>query len=159
MTRYEELNLKKLRNELGLDFAHYTYKKGQCSCCYGPKDMALKYWRNQTIPEGNSYKAILFKNADNGSGRIRAGNEMIQDYTCVEHYGLSFEERLKVGKKLKEQLDEEYIVCIPSKDIYTLIILWTGGRYFSEHKAELETAKDADGNLIWTFIKQEDIAV
>lgn len=152
MTRYEELDLKKLRNELGLDFAHYTYKRGQCSCCYGPRDMAKKYWRGGVIPDNNNFKAILFKNADNGSGRIRAGNEMIQDYTCVEHYNLSFEERLAVGKKLKEQLDDEYIVCVPRNDLYTLIILWKGGHYFDKHKADIEKQQDKDGAPMWRII-------
>lgn len=90
MQQYKDLNLKKLREEAGLDFAHFTYNKGQCSCCYGPLDMADHYWakgrRPQKInithrPDGSvqgwSYdrplkdvQYILFKNADNGSGRV-----------------------------------------------------------------------------------------
>lgn len=35
--KYKELNLKKIREDNDLDFAHFTYQKGMCSCCYGQK--------------------------------------------------------------------------------------------------------------------------
>lgn len=47
MKKYGDLKLSKLRDELGLDFAHYTYLRGQCSCCYGPLDMSARYWRKR----------------------------------------------------------------------------------------------------------------
>ena len=69
-----------------LDFIHFTYKPGQCSCYYGPLDQAMKHWRKDFLEalgvhnhkEYNAInhnrsifdyaKYIIFKNADNGSG-------------------------------------------------------------------------------------------
>lgn len=31
MKQYKDLNLRKLREEADIDFAHFTYKKAQCS--------------------------------------------------------------------------------------------------------------------------------
>jgi len=67
---YSDLNLKAIREALNIDFAHFTYKQGQCSCCYGPKDLPKMYWKDRTIPEGDDYSYILFKNANNGSGTV-----------------------------------------------------------------------------------------
>lgn len=154
MTTYGELDLKKIRDELGLDFAHYTYRKGQCSCCYGPKDMALKYWRDRVIPDHNNYKSILFKNAYNGSGRIKDPSEPIRDYTCIEHTNLTHEELLKVAQKLADQLDKEYTVYVPADSLCTMIILWSGGEYFKKHKADLKKQKDKNGAAYWTPVRR-----
>lgn len=90
MQTYGSLNLKKIREDCGLDFAHFTYQRGQCSCCYGPKDMPARYWAkgkkpkmiNLTYREDGSLASfqwdrkdediqyILFKNANNGSGIV-----------------------------------------------------------------------------------------
>ena len=90
MKTYGDLDLKKLREECGLDFAHFTYQRGQCSCCYGPKDLPDKYWAKGKKPkviktlyrEDGSIAAIywnrrdediqyiLFKNANNGLGIV-----------------------------------------------------------------------------------------
>lgn len=59
MKKYGDLDLKKLAEIADLDFAHFTYKKNQCSCCYDPTDMAKKYWRNkekyEQIKKGEKY--------------------------------------------------------------------------------------------------------
>lgn len=60
MKIYKDLNMKKIREDNGLDFAHYTYLPGQCTCCYGPMDMPARYWRNSLKPlkvfDINSYE-------------------------------------------------------------------------------------------------------
>lgn len=97
MKKYGDLNLKKIRELAGLDFAHYTYKKNQCSCCYGPLDMADKYWTPGCKPQKVDYQKlecggatwhwdrnpedvqyILFKNACNGTGWVTK-----DDVICV----------------------------------------------------------------------------
>lgn len=129
---YGELDLKKIREECGLDFAHFTYKKGQCSCCYTPKDMAAKYWHNGIIPTGNDYTYILFKNAENGSGTVTA-NDTIRNYTCVE-WNMSDEQLAKVCDMLQEQLGNDYYVEKPL-DEGTTIIIWTKEKW--EDKNEI----------------------
>lgn len=32
--QYGDLNLKKIRDDNEFDFAHFTYQRGMCSCCY-----------------------------------------------------------------------------------------------------------------------------
>lgn len=149
---YGNLNLRKIRDELGLDFAHYTYGKGQCSCCYGPQDMASIYWKNRVIPEGDNFKSILFKNSYNGNGRIKNKSELIRNYTCIMHHNLSFEERIAFAKKLKEQLDDDYIICVPKSETYTLIILYKEGSNYEEYYKDMRSQKDKDGSIQWTMI-------
>lgn len=43
MKRYKELNLKSLREEADIDFAHFTYLKGMCSCCFPPSSFPKIY--------------------------------------------------------------------------------------------------------------------
>lgn len=80
--KYKDLDLKKIRENNDLDFAHYTYKNGMCSCCYGPKDLPKRYWKGGAIPEHDDYTYLLFKNAKNGSGIVKRDDE-IEDYQCV----------------------------------------------------------------------------
>lgn len=77
MKIYSDLDLKAIRDEVGLDFAHFTYQRGMCSCCYGPKNLPKMYWKNKTIPAHDNYTYLLFKNADNGSGIVRGGDRKI----------------------------------------------------------------------------------
>ena len=74
--QYKDLDLKGLREKCGIDFAHYTFKKGMCSCCYGPSDFPAKYWHKGIVKEDTieNVSYILFKNADNGSGRVTRNN-------------------------------------------------------------------------------------
>ena len=82
LKRYKDLDLKKIMRDFNLDFAHYTYLPGQCSCCYGPWDMSATHWKNKVVPktkeERDKARYILFKNADNGSG-IRTKNDFIKE--------------------------------------------------------------------------------
>ena len=130
MKRYKDLDLIKIREACGLDFARHTYSKGQCSCCYGPLDMPIrKYWakgkspldRHLTPKDMDNIPYILFKNAENGSGTVRL-MDYVEDYTCIEYNALSDEQMDKVCRMLQEQLGDEYIVQKP-KDIYHCIII------------------------------------
>jgi hypothetical protein len=124
MKTYGDLNLRVIRDACDLDFAHYTYKKGQCSCCYGPKDLPKIYWKNRIIPETNDYTYILFKNANNGSGCVCKG-DVIDNYTFIEYGFKSDEQKHKFCTMLQEQLGDEYVVKEPESNrdciiIYTL---------------------------------------
>lgn len=118
--KYKELNLKKIRDDNGLDFAHYTYKKGMCSCCYGPKDLPKRYWKNGVILEHDDYTYILFKNADNGSGVVKRDDE-IRSYQCIS-WRFPMEKLQKVCDDLQNQLGNNYVVIVP-KDNFTCIII------------------------------------
>ena len=120
--KYKDLNLKKLRDDNGLDFAHFTYKRGMCSCCYGPKDLAKRYWKDRTIPDHDDYTYLLFKNADNGSGCVKFEDE-IEDYTCIE-WDFPEEKLDAICRDLKAQLGDEYLVLKP-KDRFTCIRICT----------------------------------
>lgn len=120
MITYGDLDLKHLREVCDIDFAHFTYKKHQCSCCYGPKDLSKRYWRNHIIPEGDDYSFILFKNAENGSGTVTKNDE-IRDNCCIE-WNLTDEQLDKVCAELQKQVDGWFTVIKP-EDKYTCIIL------------------------------------
>lgn len=121
--KYKDLNLRHLREVCDIDFAHYTYKRGMCSCCYGPKDLPARYWRNNKILEDVDYNDImyiLFKNADNGSGCVKAEDNMGQ--TEYIEWNLTPERLDKVIAELKKQVGNEYDVERPENK-YTCIIL------------------------------------
>ena len=112
--KYKDLNLKHLREVCDIDFAHYTYKRGQCSCCYGPKDLPSIYWRNRKVLVDVDYddiSYILFKNADNGSG-IRKANDELNRTEFIE-WNLTNEQLDKVVAELKRQVGDEYDVIYP----------------------------------------------
>lgn len=136
MMTYKELNLKKLREDNDLDFAHYTYRRGMCSCCYGPTDLAARYWRDGVKPDTmpNRCQYILFKNADNGSGHVTANDTICikreKRYPYETKYSVCIswdfpEEKLDgVLRSLREQLDKDYLVLRPvSKDWCIKIVL------------------------------------
>lgn len=125
--QYKDLNLKKIREDNDLDFAHFTYRSGMCSCCYGPKDLAKRYWRNGIIPESNDYTYILFKNANNGSGSVTR-NDVIKDYTCIS-WRFPMEKMHKVCKDLQEQLGSGYVVYMP-KDKNSCILIFTANSHY-----------------------------
>ena len=129
--KYKDLNLKKIREDNDLDFAHFTYQKGMCSCCYGPKDLPKSYWKGKVIPEHDNYTYLLFKNADNGSGVVR-GNDEIDDYTCIE-WDFPIERLETVCKDLQSQLGDEYVVLKPKNDLSCILIFKKGSRYLEIH--------------------------
>lgn len=132
--QYKDLNLKKIRDDNDLDFAHFTYQRGMCSCCYGPRDLPKRYWRGGVIPE-DSYDCtyLLFKNADNGSGHVKSTDE-IKDYTCIG-WKFPMAKLEKVCKDLQAQLGDGYAVMMPT-DEYTCIIILTADSYYLTDKIE-----------------------
>ena len=139
LKKYKDLDLKAIREACDLDFAHYTYKKGMCSCCYNPKDLASLYWRNHTIPSEksayeaywwtdspkeevncNEYTYLLFKNADNGSGHVTK-EDYVDGYTCVE-WGFPMDKLDKVCDMLQEQLGEFYNIKKPTNHSTCIVI-------------------------------------
>lgn len=144
MKKYGDLNLRKIREDNDLDFAHFTYKKGQCSCCYGPLDMAERYWKKKPVLvvvkkatktsgglqhyeidgkriNTGDLQYILFKNANNGSG-TKTKNDEIGKYTCVS-WQMPTEKLKKVCEDLKSQLDDDYKVFMPLSDMYSILII------------------------------------
>lgn len=164
MKTYADLDLIKIRNECGLDFARHTYSKGQCSCCYGPLDMPAKYWAKGKKPKKinvtrnekgrvTSYQwdrdtdeipYILFKNANNGSGRIKSLDEPVRNYTCVEYHFVSEEQKHKVCQMLQEQLGAEYLVVEPENEYVCIEILL--GEIFTVEQVQ-EMIRDRDYRL------------
>ena len=133
MKQYKDLDLKTIREVCDLDFAHYTYKEGMCSCCYTPKDLAPIHWKGRVVSTKTSYSSsveetdheteyeyLLFKNADNGSGHVTK-NDYIKNHTCIE-WGFPFSKMEKVCSMLEEQLGEEYIVERPEDHMTCIII-------------------------------------
>ncbi len=124
MKKYGDLNLKKVCEVAGLDFAHFTYQKNQCSCCYKPTDMSKNYWYNkekfELAKEGEEvyYTFILFSNAHNGSGTVTKNDE-IKSETYI-NYRVDNEEQMKIiVQELQNQL-EEYQVIMPN-NVYQAI--------------------------------------
>ena len=151
MKTYGELNLKAIREACDLDFAHYTFGRGQCSCCYGPLDMAKRYWRNGKKPvkvlenrlihyelDGQRYDTnkttyILFKNAYNGVGRIKSKDEPIKNRTYIAYRFEDDEQKQKVCSMLQDQLGNEYVVQVPQNKL-TCIAIFTK-EYIDEESA------------------------
>lgn len=116
--KYRDLNLRHLREVCDIDFAHYTYKRGQCSCCYGPKDLPPMYWRHRKVLVDVDYddiSYILFKNADNGGG-IRRANDELDRIEFIE-WNLTSEQLDKVIAELKRQVGDEYDVIYPESKL------------------------------------------
>jgi hypothetical protein len=122
--QYKDLNLKKIQVLADLDFAHYTFGKNQCSCCYGPKDMPARYWKNGKISDKSNENLdyILFKNAYNGSGAVTANNYLAEKANIYIMWNLSQKKLNKVVRLLREQVGREFIVQKPEDD-FTCIVL------------------------------------
>lgn len=151
MQTYGSLNLRKLRDDNGLDFAHFTFLKNQCSCCYGPQDLPDRYWvkgRKPKLVKKNGYDVyeprlgevqyILFKNADNGSGYVTGNDVICQLPKHCDKYSRIFRPRLcntyicwqfpeekmdGVLRSLREQLDDDYVVLRPKNKLSCICIV------------------------------------
>lgn len=122
--KYRDLDLKHLREVCDIDFAHYTYKRGQCSCCYGPKDLPPMYWRHHKVLVDVDYddiSYILFKNADNGGG-IRKANDELNRTEFIE-WNLTNEQLDKVIAELKRQVGDEYDVIYPESKLVCIKLI------------------------------------
>lgn len=120
MKKYRDLNLKSLREECDIDFAHYTFGSTQCSDLYGPRDMPARYWRDGKIATDSNYEYILFKNAIDGRGTVTR-NDFITDKTGII-WNLSDIKLDKVCNALQRQLGEEYVVVKPESAWKCIII-------------------------------------
>lgn len=122
--KYGDLNLGKLRDDCGLDFAHYTYKKNQCSCCYGPRDQARIHWRNQTIIADGEISYILYKNAYNCGGCVSKEDEV----NLIDYVSWSMPDTLLpiVCKELSRQYGKEFRVFQPKNVWHTILIVQDG---------------------------------
>ena len=120
MKQYKDIHLKIIQNILNIDFARYTYSRGQCSCCYGPTDMPKRYWKDGII-KSKDYSYILFKNAYNGSG-IVSKNDWITNNTFIQYDNLTPEQMSGFCQALQSQLDSDYLVLEPIDDSYCICI-------------------------------------
>lgn len=159
MKKYGDLNLRKIREDNDLDFAHFTYRKGQCSCCYGPLDMAARYWKKKPVYvvdkpatqtsggwghyeldgekiNTDSIQYVLFKNANNGSG-TKTKNDDIGKYTCVS-WKMPQDKLKKVCQDLKSQLDEDYTVYMPTSDMFCILIIRNDYEFYNGKEKELK---------------------
>lgn len=118
--KYNQLNLKQLCKDAGIDFAHYTFLPGMCSCCHGPLDFPTRYWVNgkkgyEAAVESDKYSYIIFKNSYNFNG-VAKGADEIKDKTMIM-WNLKTKKQLKaVCKALRAQLGSEYIVIEPKTE-------------------------------------------
>lgn len=128
--KYRDLNLKKIREDNDLDFAHFTYQKGMCSCCYGPWDLPKRYWKNGIVREqSEDVQYLLFKNADNGSGVVKGTDEICCNlYDCVA-WNFPIEKLENVCRDLQAQLGDEYVVFKPKDDSKCIIVCKSGTKY------------------------------
>lgn len=131
MKTYGELNLKKIRNKCGLDFAHFTYPLGMCPCCTTIMDFPAKYWREGRRPtfvepeeaymkghyelDGkpvaiDDFSYILFANSNKQGGYAAKGSKI--DSVYVACHFKDDEQMKNVLCMLSEQLGNEYVVSI-----------------------------------------------
>jgi len=110
---YSDLNLKVIRETLDIDFAHFTYPKDMCSCCYGPEDLP-KLYRKKGIEADKIESYILFKNANNGSGTVtKYDNIKKRGYIS---WKLNPTQLDGVCSMLQEQLGDGYEVVKPENN-------------------------------------------
>lgn len=112
MLQYKDLDLIKLRKKCDIDFAHYTFQKGMCSCCYGADDLPKRYWRDGIVRTDN-YSYILFKNADNGSGHVTREDYLSSKDSIYILWDLNETQLDAVLKELEAQVGSEFIVKRP----------------------------------------------
>lgn len=131
--KYSKLNLKKIRDDNGLDFAHFTYQKGMCSCCYGPKDLPKRYWKGGVIPDGDDYTYLLFKNADNGRGHVTRNDEIKCD--CIS-WKFPMEKMVDICTDLQTQVGNDYVVFMPKSNRYCIKVVARSYEFFDNEQAD-----------------------
>lgn len=120
--KYQELNLEKIREDNGLDFAHFTYLRNMCTCCSTPLEFPARYWHRGVKPKTmDGVQYLIFKNADNGSGRVKKTND-IKDYECIS-WNFPESKLLKICKDIQTQLSEEYVVLVPQNEHFCILAI------------------------------------
>lgn len=120
--KYQDIDLKKIREENGLDFAHFTYLRNMCSCCSTPLEFPARYWHKGIKPTSmDNVQYLIFKNADNGSGRVTK-NDNISECECIS-WKFPVEKLGKVCGDLENQMGREYEILVPgSKHLCILAV-------------------------------------
>lgn len=120
--KYQELNLKKIREDNGLDFAHFTYLRNMCTCCSTPLEFPARYWHKGIKPTSmDNVQYLIFKNADNGSGRVVKTDDIKRYQSIAWQFPES--KLLKICKDIQDQMGNEYFLLVPkSKDFCILAI-------------------------------------
>lgn len=110
--KYKDLNLAKIRNENGLDFAHFTYRPRQNSYNSTPLDMAARHWRNGKKPKTmDNVQYLLFGNARNYNGAVLSTDDILNSQFI--YWSFPMEKLDKVCQDLQCQLGDEFIVMVP----------------------------------------------
>lgn len=102
--KFKDLKLKKLLNKL--DFAHFTYKDGMCTCCFTPMDFDAKYWKNEKIK--TKYKKLNKLNSSEVDDKLQ--------YILFRNADLTYVNLTYVIKYLETTLDDNYIVEKPKTE-------------------------------------------
>ena len=136
MKQYKDLNLKAIRDKLDIDFAHFTYLRGQRSDCSRPTSFPKKYWKDGYINYG-AIEFILFKNADNGSG-IVTKNNYITDNTYIQ-WEMPMDKLKVFCEELQKQLDTDYLVLCPKDDSRCVCIKCKSEGLFKITMSEIRT--------------------
>lgn len=158
MKQYKDLNCKELCDKCEFDFGHFTYLRGQCSCCYGPKDLPDRYWREgkagKEKAENGNYSFFLFKNAANGSGAVTK-NDVITGHTYIEYCCRNAEQKELFCKLLSEQLGTDYIVFMPYSDKFCIVIR-EARSYARFDYNEKEAFLFCDGKVLDVYSVEQD---
>lgn len=141
--KYQELNLKKIREDNGLDFAHFTYLRNMCSCCSTPLEFPARYWHKGIKPTSmDNVQYLIFKNADNGSGRVTK-NDDISEYECIS-WNFPIEKMGKICQDLERQMGKEYEILVPSSEHFCIIAVLKDRKNLLERELEKGYKKLSD---------------
>ena len=67
----------------------------------------------------NGVQYLIFKNADNGSGRV-ARNDDIGEFECIQ-WGFPVEKMGKICQDLEGQMGKEYEILVPSSEHFCIV--------------------------------------
>lgn len=126
--KYGDLDLKAIIDNCDIEFAHYTYPDGMCTCCYAPIDFPQSYWIDKEKmkqvfkkEDDRDYEYLVFKNADNGSGTVRADDEI--DNPVIGYRFKDFDKKMPIIiKELERQMGNEYEIIPPESNSYCIEI-------------------------------------
>ena len=141
--KYQELNLKKIREENELDFAHFTFLTHMCSCCSTPLEFPARYWHKGIKPTSmDNVQYLLFKNADNGSGCVTK-NDDISEYECIS-WNFPVEKMGKICQDLEQQMGKEYEILVPGSEHFCIIAVSKGRKDLLERELKKGYKKLSD---------------